>query len=44
MAGMRDVIIHDYDEVELDEVWTVIRENLPQLLANIEPLIPPRWF
>lgn len=42
MAGMRDVIIHDYDEVDLDEVWTVIRENLPQLLANIEPLIPPR--
>lgn len=42
MAGMRDVIIHDYDEVDLDEVWAVIRENLPQLLANIEPLIPLR--
>jgi uncharacterized protein with HEPN domain len=39
MAGMRDVIIHDYDEVDLDEVWTVIRENLPQLLAYIEPLV-----
>ena len=39
MAGMRDVIIHDYDEVDLDEVWTVIRENLPQLLADLEPLV-----
>jgi uncharacterized protein with HEPN domain len=39
IAGMRDVITHDYDEVDLDEVWTVIRENLPQLLKFIEPLI-----
>jgi uncharacterized protein with HEPN domain len=41
IAGMRDVIIHDYDEVDLDEVWTVINENLPQLLAYIEPLTLP---
>ena len=39
IAGMRDVIIHDYDEVDLDELWTVINENLPQLLNYIEPLI-----
>jgi uncharacterized protein with HEPN domain len=38
IAGMRDVITHDYDEVDLDEVWTVINENLPQLLAYIESL------
>ena len=41
MAGMRDVITHDYDEVDLEEVWTVICENLPQLLAYIEPLVSP---
>lgn len=41
IAGMRDVITHDYDEVDLDEVWTVINENLPQLLAYIEPLTLP---
>ncbi len=40
MAGMRDVITHNYDEVDLDEVWVVIQQNLPQLLAAIEPLIP----
>lgn len=38
IAGMRDVITHNYDEVDLDEVWTVINENLPQLLAYIESL------
>lgn len=41
IAGMRDVITHGYDEVDLDEVWTVISENLPQLLAYIEPLTLP---
>ncbi len=39
IAGMRDIIIHDYDEIDFDEVWTVINENLPQLLSYIEPLI-----
>lgn len=38
IAGMRDVITHDYDEVDLDEVWTVINENLPDLLSYIESL------
>ncbi len=41
IAGMRDVITHNYDEVDLDEVWTVINENLPQLLADIESLNLP---
>lgn len=40
MAGMRDVITHDYDEMDLDEVWSVIEDNPPQLLADIQPLIP----
>lgn len=39
MAGMRDVITHNYDEIELEEIWTVISENLPPLLNYIEPLI-----
>lgn len=39
IAGMRDVLTHDYAEVDLDEVWTVVNENLPQLLNYIEPLI-----
>lgn len=41
IAGMRDVITHDYDEVDLDEVWAVINENLPQLLTYIKPWIAP---
>jgi uncharacterized protein with HEPN domain len=39
IAGMRDVITHDYDEVDLDEIWTVVNTNLPELLNYIEPLV-----
>lgn len=41
IAGMRDVISHGYDEVDLDEVWTVISEDLSQLLEYIEPMVLP---
>ena len=40
MAGMRDVITHDYNEVDLSEVWTVICDDLPQLLSELETLMP----
>ena len=39
MAGMRDVVTHDYDEVDLDDVWGVVQRDLPQLLLGIEPLV-----
>ena len=39
IAGMRDVITHNYNEVDIDEVWKVINEDLPKLLNYIEPLI-----
>lgn len=33
LAGMRDVIIHEYDQVDLDVVWDVIQREIPQLLV-----------
>lgn len=39
VAGLRDVLIHDYMGVDLDNVWNVAQLNLPALkkvvLANI---------
>ncbi|CAA9541915.1 MAG: Protein of unknown function DUF86, BT0167 group [uncultured Thermomicrobiales bacterium] len=40
-AGMRDRLIHGYDEVDLVLVWTAATEDSPALLAQIEPLLPP---
>jgi uncharacterized protein with HEPN domain len=38
MAGMRDVIIHRYDEVNLAEVWGVVQGNLEEMLPRLERL------
>ena len=40
VAGMRDIIAHQYDRVDLDIVWQVIQRNIPELLDMITPLLP----
>lgn len=40
IAGMRDHLIHAYDAVDLDEVWKTATEDVPNLLTQIEPLLP----
>ena len=40
IAGMRDNLIHAYDDVELAIVWDTVRENLPDLICQLEPLVP----
>ncbi len=39
MAGMRDVLIHAYDNLDIDDIWDTAKEDVPQLVARIEPLI-----
>ena len=39
MAGMRDMIIHEYDEIDLDEVWGTIERDIPKALEGIERLL-----
>ena len=40
VAGMRDIIFHQYDRLDLDVVWVVIQQSLPGFLELIKPLIP----
>ncbi len=35
-AGMRDVLIHDYDDVNLDTVWNATQNDLPKLIEKLE--------
>ncbi len=39
MAGMRDILVHAYDHVDLDEVWRVASDDLGDLIDAVEPLV-----
>lgn len=39
MAGMRDMIIHEYDEIDLDEVWGTIEKDIPSVMVKIDRLL-----
>ena len=40
MAGMRDKLIHEYDDVDLHEVWKTATNDVRRILSQIEPLLP----
>jgi uncharacterized protein with HEPN domain len=39
MAGLRDVLIHDYLKVDLEEVWLVVETDLPPLKVQIQQIL-----
>ena len=39
MAGMRDKLVHDYDDLDLERIWMTIDQAVPELLQNITPIL-----
>ncbi|MDP2720111.1 MAG: DUF86 domain-containing protein [Dehalococcoidia bacterium] len=39
VAGTRDVLTHDYFDVDLDIVWHIVTEDLPPLIRHLEEII-----
>ncbi|MGI8419322.1 MAG: HepT-like ribonuclease domain-containing protein [Candidatus Levyibacteriota bacterium] len=39
MAGMRDILIHQYTEVDEDIVWKTITQKIPPLKEHIESIL-----
>jgi uncharacterized protein with HEPN domain len=33
MAGMRDTLIYEYDEVDLEDIWKTVSVDLPRMIA-----------
>jgi len=34
---MRNILVHDYFSVDIDEVWSTVEKNLPQSQHIIHP-------
>jgi uncharacterized protein with HEPN domain len=40
IAGMRDKLVHEYDDVDLDEVWNTLSSDVPQVIAALQDVEP----
>jgi len=40
--GMRNILVHEYGRVDVDEVWRTVQEDLPALVVVLESLLPPK--
>jgi uncharacterized protein with HEPN domain len=40
IAGMRNRLVHEYDEVDLDVVWDTVINSLPSLIPILEASVP----
>ena len=41
IIGMRNRLVHAYFDINLDILWQVVQDDLPALIAQLEPLVPP---
>ncbi|MGD1701120.1 HepT-like ribonuclease domain-containing protein [Dapis sp. BLCC M229] len=39
IAGMRDILAHQYDLLNLNTLWDVIQSDVPEVLALLESLL-----
>lgn len=42
IAGLRDVLIHDYPNLDLERVWLIANRDVPELLRVIEDFLRER--
>ena len=40
MKGMRNILIHMYDELDLNIIWDTISKDIPNLQNNLRKILP----
>ena len=41
IVGMRNRLVHGYFNINLERVWETVRQDIPQLISQLEPFVPP---
>ena len=41
IRGMRNRMIHAYDDIDMDIVWETVQQDIPRLISQLERLAPP---
>ena len=41
IVGMRNRLVHEYFRVNLARVWETVKRDIPVLISQLEPLVPP---
>ena len=40
MAGLRDILVHRYRETNNEQLFKIVEDDIPKLIAEIETMIP----
>ena len=40
MIGMRNFLIHEYGAIDMEVVWNTVQHSLPDLIKQLEPIVP----
>ena len=40
MTSMRNLVIHEYDVVDIGQVWTTVQNKLPPLIEKLTKIVP----
>lgn len=41
IIGFRNVVVHDYFQVDFHRAWKIASRDIPALINTLEPLVPP---
>jgi uncharacterized protein with HEPN domain len=40
IVGLRNRLVHGYDAVDCDAIWSILSSDVPQLIAELERVLP----
>ena len=41
MTSMRNLVIHEYDVVDINQVWDTVQNKIPPLIEELAKIVPP---